>query len=98
MIPPQILSSPSGDSVRSTITRNARVNDWEIVNEPLAREPDVFADIASEEYIPSAFRWAKDAAPAKRMMINESGVFGSLDHDQNRTQYLKLLEALIKKE
>ena len=67
-----------------------------MVNEPLSRKSDFFAKTATDGYITSAFLSAKGAAPTKRLMINESGIFGSFnDRDYNRDGYFKLLEKLI---
>jgi GH35 family endo-1,4-beta-xylanase len=78
--------------VRSTVSRNTAVSDFEVVNEPLSRNHDVFAET---EYIPAAFKWAKGAAPSKRLMINESGIFGTGDRSHNSVKYLDLLRSLI---
>jgi endo-1,4-beta-xylanase len=84
--------------VRSSVTRNASVTEWEVVNEPLAPKSDFFAAQAGAEYIASAFAWARDAAPAKRLMINEYGVFGSSERNNyNRQRYYDLLENLTVK-
>ena len=84
--------------VRSSVTRNAGVTDIEVVNEPLAQKKDFFASVAGEEYILSAFKWARDAAPEKRLMINEYGVFGSVGkHNYNRDRYFDLLKHLLSK-
>jgi GH35 family endo-1,4-beta-xylanase len=75
------------------------IEDWEIVNEPLAQKPDVFASRIGRDYLESAFSWAREAAPAERLMLNEYGVFGSVArHNRNRDKYFALLEELIKKE
>jgi GH35 family endo-1,4-beta-xylanase len=85
--------------VRSSVTRNAAVADWEIVNEPLARNEDFFAKVAGHAYIDNAFASAKDAAPSMRFMINEYGVFGSVaEHNYNRDHYHDLLEQMIKQD
>jgi endo-1,4-beta-xylanase len=85
--------------VKSAVTRDAhRIADWEIVNEPLAPKPDVFAQRIGTGYIESAFLWAREAAPEKRLMINEYGVFGSIEkHNYNRDKYLNLLNELKSK-
>jgi GH35 family endo-1,4-beta-xylanase len=75
------------------------IEDWEIVNEPLAQKPDVFANRTGRDYVESAFSWAREAAPAERLMLNEYGVFGSVArHNRNRDRYFALLEELIEKE
>ncbi|HEX8196160.1 MAG TPA: endo-1,4-beta-xylanase [Pyrinomonadaceae bacterium] len=75
------------------------IEDWEIVNEPLAQKPDVFATGIGRDYLESAFSWAREAAPAERLMLNEYGVFGSVArHNRNRDKYFALLGELIKKE
>ncbi len=82
--------------VHSVVLRNANVADWEIVNEPLAPKNDVFASVGTDEYIASAFRTAKEAAPSGRRLINEFGVFGSSDkQNYNRDRYFDLLQRLI---
>lgn len=84
--------------VKSTVTSNKSVDDWEIVNEPLAPKSDFFAQTAGDEYIESAFLWARESAPKKRLLINEYGVFGSAKpHNYNRERYFNLLNELIKK-
>jgi GH35 family endo-1,4-beta-xylanase len=68
--------------VRSTVTKYQNVvEDWEIVNEPLAPKKDFFAQTAGDEYIESAFLQARQAAPGERLLINEYGVFGSIATD-----------------
>jgi endo-1,4-beta-xylanase len=85
--------------VRSSTARNASVADWEIVNEPLAPKKDMFAQIVGDEYVASGFVWAREAAPGRRLLINEYGVFGSLgDHNYNRKRYYELLKQLIEKD
>ncbi|HEX9961935.1 MAG TPA: endo-1,4-beta-xylanase [Pyrinomonadaceae bacterium] len=75
------------------------IDDWEIVNEPLAPRTDVFAGRIGDDYVAKAFRWAREAAPAKRLMINEYGVFGSVKaHNYNREKYFSLLKELFEKE
>lgn len=74
------------------------VEDWEIVNEPLASGEDFFARYAGSDYIESAFLWAREAAPKKRLLINESGIFGSSSaRSRNRDRYFNLLNELIGK-
>ena len=90
------LNTALEQRVRSAIARNTNVADWEVVNEPLSKHPDLFARGAPEDYISSALSWAKTSAPAKRIMINESGVFGaSADRSYNKTRYFDLLKTLI---
>ena len=75
------------------------IEDWEIVNEPLAPKTDVFASRIGSDYLESAFSWAREAAPAERLMLNEYGVFGSVArHNRNRDRYFALLEELIEKD
>jgi GH35 family endo-1,4-beta-xylanase len=81
--------------VRSAVTRDESVTDWEVVNEPLSRKEDAFARSATRKYISSAFTWAKQAAPAKRLMINESGIFGEGERGYNRERYFDLVKSLI---
>ncbi len=80
--------------VRSTVLRNTAVSDFEVVNEPLSRKPDGFAETG---YLPAAFKWAKDAAPSKRLLINESGIFGADNRSYNSVKYFDLLRSLITK-
>ncbi|MFN2501638.1 MAG: endo-1,4-beta-xylanase [Pyrinomonadaceae bacterium] len=85
--------------VRSTVSRwtNA-VGDWEIINEPLSPTEDVFAKVAGEDYISSAFTWARQSAPDKRLILNEYGVFGSIDtNNYNRDKYYQLARTLLEK-
>lgn len=85
--------------VKASIARDGRVSDWEIVNEPMAPKGDLFARALGDEYISLAFEWAKDAAPGKRRLINEYGVFGMVKrHNYNRDRYFDLLEKLIAKD
>jgi endo-1,4-beta-xylanase len=75
------------------------IDDWEIVNEPLAPQTDVFAGKTGDDYIAPAFRWAREAAPAERLMINEYGVFGSVKaRNYNREKYFSLLKELFEKD
>ena len=85
--------------VKSTLTANADiVDDWEIVNEPLAPKTDVFAAGAGSDYIETAFALAREVAPDERLMLNEYGVFGAeIKHNFNRDRYYALLEELIQK-
>lgn len=84
--------------VKSTVLRNENVDDWEIVNEPLAPQDDFFAQTIGDKYIESAFLQARQSAPKKRLLINESGVFGSAKaRHRNRERYFNLLNGLIKK-
>ena len=85
--------------VKNAVTRADSVSDIEVVNEPLAPKPDVFAGSDTDDYIASAFRWAKASAPDKRFLINEYGVFGSVArHNYNADKYFHLLGGLIKKD
>ncbi len=85
--------------VKSTVTKYQNlVDEWEIVNEPLAPKPDFFARIAGDEYIEAAFWQARKSAPNARLLINEYGVFGSAPaHNNNRDRYFNLLKMLIEK-
>ena len=85
--------------VKSTITKNDNsIDDWEIVNEPLAPKTDFFARSFGDDYIESAFLWARQATPAKRLLINEYGIFGAVKaHNYNRDKYLDLLKGLMEK-
>lgn len=74
------------------------VDDWEIVNEPLAPKADVFAERTGNDYVAQAFRGARESAPGERLMINEYGVFGSVKkQNYNREKYFSLLKELIEK-
>ncbi len=85
------------EHVKSVVSRSAGIADWEIVNEPLARKTDVFAKLGTDEYISTAFRRAKETAPSARFLLNEYGVFGSVDdHNYNRERYFELAERLIR--
>jgi len=71
------------------------VEDWEIVNEPLAPKADVFARNENSEYVAEAFVRAREISPNGRLMINEYGVFGAVaEHNYNREKYLELLKKL----
>ena len=85
--------------VKSTLTKNAEtVDDWEIVNEPLAPKTDVFAARAGSNYVEAAFAQAREVAPGERLMLNEYGVFGAeTEHNFNRDRYFALLAELIQK-
>ncbi|MFZ1701749.1 MAG: endo-1,4-beta-xylanase [Pyrinomonadaceae bacterium] len=87
------------DHVQSALNRNPeRIDDWEIVNEPLSKKRDVFAERIGGDYVASAFAWAREAAPTKRLIINEYGVFGSdSSHNYNRDKYRQLLNSLIER-
>ena len=72
------------------------VEDWEIVNEPLAPKKDFFAANTDTDYVAGAFRTARAAAPKARLLINEYGVFGNRDEaNYNRDKYFERLENLI---
>lgn len=85
--------------LESTLTKYADVvDDWEIVNEPLAANTDVFAQAIGREYIESAFLLARKTAPTKRLMLNESGIFGASEaRNRNRDKYFDLLKTLVEK-
>lgn len=85
--------------VQSVVSKYAeKVEDWEIVNEPLALKTDFFGEIVGRDYVESAFSWAREIAPAERLMLNEYGVFGAVPrHNRNRDRYFALLEELIQK-
>jgi GH35 family endo-1,4-beta-xylanase len=92
------LTSALKDRVTSAMIRNKQVSDWEVVNEPLSHERDEFANGTPVEYISDAFKWAREAAPNKRLMINESGVFGTpVERSYNRDRYYDLIEELLAK-
>ena len=74
------------------------IEDWEIVNEPLAPKTDVFAQRIGNDYIASAFQWSRQIAPGERLMINEYGVFGAIKtQNYNREKYFSLVKELIEK-
>ncbi len=74
------------------------VEDWEIVNESLAPNRDIFAERIGRDYLESAFVWARQAAPGERLMLNEYGVFGSVAaFNYNRDKYFALLRELTEK-
>ena len=84
--------------IESTLTKSANIEDWEIVNEPLAPKKDFFAQNLGNEYIETAFLQARQIAPSKRLMLNEYGVFGAIEsHNYNRDKYFALLNELIGK-
>lgn len=77
----------------------SKVDDWEIVNEPLSQKADLFAETLGDDYIESAFRMAREIDPEKRLIINDSGVFGSVAARQyNRVKYYSLLDKLLKRD
>ena len=86
--------------VQTSVTKYENfIDDWEIVNEPLAPQTDVFAQRIGDDYIAAAFSWARESAPAERLMINEYGVFGAVKaHNYNREKYFSLLKELIEKD
>ncbi|MEQ1921589.1 MAG: endo-1,4-beta-xylanase [Pyrinomonadaceae bacterium] len=85
--------------VKNAVTRADGVSDIEIVNEPLSKKPDVIAGAISGDYIAQAFQWARASAPYKRLLINESGIFGSVArHNYNADKYFALVDGLIKKD
>ncbi len=85
--------------IETVLTKTDAVEDFEIVNEPLAPKTDFFAQNAGENYIEKAFRKARQIAPTKRLLLNEYGVFGAIEkHNYNREKYFNLLEDLIKKD
>ena len=84
--------------IESTLTKSANIEDWEIVNEPLAPKKDFFAQNIGREYIETAFLQARQIAPSKRLMLNEYGVFGEVaSHNYNRDKYFALVKELIGK-
>ncbi len=87
------------DRVQSSVIKSGGlIDELEVVNEPLAPKTDKFAESVGDDYIASAFNWAREAGPNKRLLINEYGVFGSVvAHNYNRDKYFALLEDLIKR-
>lgn len=93
------LLSVMQQRVKNAVTRADAVSDIEIVNEPLAQKTDVIARTVSGDYVAQAFYWARAASPAKRLLINEYGIFGSIaKHNYNADKYYQLLGNLIKKD
>lgn len=91
-----ILKERVQSSVRKSVDS---IDELEVVNEPLAPKTDKFAERAGSDYIASAFNWARETAPNKKLLINEYGVFGSIAaHNSNRDKYFGLLEELIKRD
>lgn len=82
--------------IEKVVTKTDAVEDWEIVNEPLAPETDFFARYAGKDYIENAFRRARTLAPSKRLLINESGIFGA-EKGRNRERYSDLVSDLLAK-
>jgi endo-1,4-beta-xylanase len=82
--------------VQQTISRyRGRVRDWEVANEHLAKERDLFAARLGDGYIASAFMSARAADPSARLLINEYGVFGSVaEFNYNREKYVNLVRRL----
>lgn len=93
------LKSVLENHVRSILEKNQKsVEDWEIVNEPLAPKTDFFATYAGNDYIEKAFLTARQTSPSARLMINEYGVFGSFEkHNYNREKYFDLVKKLLEK-
>lgn len=91
------LSLVLRDHVRAALAKGSEtVDDWEVVNEPLAPKGDKFSVVAGPEYISSAFTVAREAAPRKSLMINEFGVFGSVaSNNYNGDKYFDLVRGLI---
>ena len=85
--------------VRKVVRKGGeRIEDWEIVNEPLAPKTDFFAKNAGDDYIEKAFRTARQTSPEARLMINEYGVFGAVEkHNYNREKYFELIKKLLEK-
>lgn len=84
--------------IESALTKSANIEDWEVVNEPLAPKKDFFAQNLGREYIEKAFLQARQIAPSKRLMLNEYGIFGAIEsHNYNRDKYFALLNELIEK-
>ena len=93
------LNAALENHVRTVVQKNQKsVEDWEIVNEPLAPKKDFFADYAGGDYVENAFRTARETAPQARLMINEYGVFGAVkEHNYNREKYFELVRKLLEK-
>ncbi len=84
------------EHIRKTVARTDGVEDFEIVNEPLAPERDLFAERLGDGYINDAFRTARQAAPGARLMLNEFGLFGNVArNNRNRDRYFDLAKRLI---
>lgn len=85
--------------IETVLTKSDAVEDWEIVNEPLAPKSDFFTRNVGKDYIEKSFRKAREIAPSKRLLLNEYGVFGAVGkHNYNREKYFNLLSDLIKKD
>jgi endo-1,4-beta-xylanase len=52
-----------------------RVDEWDVVNEPLADDgtlrPSIWAKVIGPDYIPLALKWAHEADPSAKLFINE---------------------------
>ena len=74
------------------------VDEWEVVNEPLAPTPDFFAANAGADYVEKAFRNARQIQPQAKLMINEFGVFGAVSkNNRNRDRYFEFVKKMIEK-
>ncbi len=66
------------------------INDWDVVNEPIAEKPRNSMDLRpglwpsrlGESYIDLAFRIAADVAPTQRRVLNEYGTEGAAPTDR----------------
>lgn len=93
------LQTVLDNHVRKVLRKNQKnVEDWEIVNEPLAPKPDFFAAYSGKDYIAKAFRTARETSPNARLMINEYGIFGAdKTRNYNRERYFDLVKELLEK-
>ena len=84
--------------IENALNKAELVDEYEVVNEPLAKNKDFFAQVVGTDYVETAFRQARELKPNKRLMLNEYGVFGELkSHNYNREKYFLLIKDLISK-
>lgn len=83
-----------------------RIQSWDVVNEPVEpwdRRPDglrasPFLRVLGTDYLDLSFRWAAEADPAARLVLNEYGVeLATREAEARRTALLQLLEGLLKR-
>ena len=83
--------------IHAVMTRyRGKVDGWDVVNEALSDVPGVYLrespwlQALGEEYVPMAFRFAREAAPEARLYYNDYGI--ELPH--KRAMLLRLMESL----